>query len=206
MRSSNSTNLQALCHKVIVLWFVKCVEALKTNFVLLKYHGSLPEPSYSPELSSPSWSWNAMHGSYQSRVTHHIFKRSRNQTNQTVHEYRVAKAVYPTVNQDLSTVDKFGMWPHIAFTTLCMHNRLPAIGGNWLEMVMWMILFLLRIALIQIPSSFLSCMQKSEESMVHNLTWPRTGAHDCHSIRNSQNFQQIIQANTAMFRYSYCLD
>ena len=204
MRSTNSTNLQALCHKVIVLWFVKCVEALKT------YYWNAMDPCQSQVIHQ---SFPLLHGlempcmdPYQSRVTHHILKRSGNQTNQTVHEYRVAKAVYPTVNQDLSTVDKFGMWPHIAFITLCMYNRLPAIGGNWLEMVMWMISFLLRIALIQTPSSFLSCMQKSEESMVHNLTWPRTGAHDCHNIRNSQNFQQIIQANTAMFRYSYCLD
>ena len=80
-RSSNSTNLQALCHDVIVLWYVIHVEALKPDFVRLKCHGSLPEPSYSPELSSPSWT-------------------RKDQINQTAH--MVAKAVYPKANWDLS--------------------------------------------------------------------------------------------------------
>ena len=28
----------------------------------------------------------------------------------------------------------------------------------------------------------------------------------CVDLTNGQNFQQIVQANTSMFRYSYCLD
>ena len=51
-------------------------QALKTEFVRLKCHGSFPDPSYSQELSSPS----------------HTIEGSENQINQTAH--MVAKAVY----------------------------------------------------------------------------------------------------------------
>ena len=87
MRSLNSTNLQALCHDVIVFdssyfkytlgyrnilkqWPANCIEALEREFVRLKSRGSLPEPSYSPELPSP-WCTRRVWESNQPDCTHH---------------------------------------------------------------------------------------------------------------------------------------
>ena len=52
--------------------------------------------------------------------------------------------------------------------------------------------------------------------MVRNLTRPSRGTSEHHEVvykllpghdvANGQNFQQIGQANTSIFKYSYCLN
>ena len=59
-------------------------------------------------------------------------------------------------------------------------------------------------------------MQKCRKSMVRNLTRPSRGTSEHyevvykllpgHDVTNGQNFQQIGQANTSIFKYSYCLN